>query len=307
MSKPTEIVVISGKGGTGKTVLTSSLAFLAENKITADCDVDAPDMHLLLQPEILREEDFSGMKTARIDAGTCSGCGKCAEVCRFRAVKMEASEGVTEYSIDPLGCEGCGVCVWMCPVGAISLEASLGGKLYISDTRFGKFVHAQLEPAQENSGKLVSLVRSEARKLAVKEGADTVIIDGPPGIGCPVIASIAGVDLAVVVTEPTLSGIHDLDRVLGLADHFDLRAGVVINKYDLNEDKAAEIEEHLPGRGVEFLGKIPFGEEVKEAITAGKAVIEHTDGPVAEAVRMIAEGILRLAAETREAAELSKG
>jgi MinD superfamily P-loop ATPase len=307
MPKPTEIVVISGKGGTGKTVLTSSLAFLAENKITADCDVDAPDMHLLLQPEIVREEIFSGMKVARIDPDKCTGCGKCAEVCRFRAVKVVESDKGADYSIDPLGCEGCGVCVWMCPAEAITFEGSTGGKWFVSDTRFGKFVHAQLEPAQENSGKLVSLVRSEARKLAEKEGVRTVIIDGPPGIGCPVIASIAGVDLAVVVTEPTISGIHDLDRVLGLADHFDLKAGVIINKYDLNEEIATEIEQHLPGRGVMFLGKIPFGAEVKEAITAGKAILEHTEGPVSRAVRVIGENIMRLAAETREAGKVSKG
>ncbi len=307
MRKPTEIVVISGKGGTGKTVLTASLAFLAENKITADCDVDAPDMHLLLQPEIVREEIFSGMKVAQIDPEKCTGCGKCAEVCRFGAVKVVESDHGTDYSIDPLGCEGCGVCVWMCPAEAITSQGSTGGKWFVSDTRFGKFVHAQLEPAQENSGKLVSLVRSEARKLAQKEGVETVIIDGPPGIGCPVIASIAGVDLAVVVTEPTVSGIHDLDRVLGLADHFDLKAGVVVNKYDLNEEIATEIEQHLPGRGVMFLGKIPFGAEVKEAITAGKAILEHREGPVSNAVMVIAENIMRLAAETREAGKVSKG
>jgi len=307
MSKPIEIVVISGKGGTGKTVLTSSLAVLAEDKVTADCDVDAPDMHLLLQPETVSEGEFSGMKAARIDPDKCTGCGRCAEVCRFRAVKVEDSDEGALYSIDPLGCEGCGVCVWMCPADAITFEGSVGGKWFISNTRFGKFVHAQLEPAQENSGKLVSLVRSEARKLAEKEGAGTVIIDGPPGIGCPVIASIAGVDLAVVVTEPTVSGIHDLDRVLGLAAHFDLKAAVAINKYDLNEEITTEIEEHLPVRGVAFLGRIPFGEEVKEAITAGKAVLEHSNGPVSNAVRVISEKILRLAGETRGAGKVSKG
>jgi MinD superfamily P-loop ATPase len=306
MPKPIEIAVISGKGGTGKTVLTSSLASLAENKITADCDVDAPDMHLLLHPEPISQGEFSGMKAARIDPGKCTGCGKCAEVCRFHAVRTEESDSGTEYAIDPLGCEGCGVCVWMCPAEAITFETSVGGKWFISNTRFGKFVHAQLEPAQENSGKLVSLVRSEARKLADREGAGIVIIDGPPGIGCPVIASIAGVDLAVVVTEPTVSGIHDLDRVLGLAAHFDLKAAVVVNKYDLNEEIAAEIEDYLPGRGVAFLGRIPFGEEVKEAVTQGRAVVEHSDGPVSKAVRVISENILRSAGETRGGDKVSK-
>ena len=306
MPKPTEIVVISGKGGTGKTVLTSSLAFVMQHKVTADCDVDAPDMHLLLQPEITREEIFSGMKSAQINAGICTGCGKCMEVCRFSAVRTEGTDGDTRYFIDPLGCEGCGVCVWMCPVAAITLGGSVGGKWFVSNTRFGRFVHAQLEPAQENSGKLVTLVRQETRRLAVEEGASAVIIDGPPGIGCPVIASIAGVELAVVVTEPTVSGIHDLERVLGLADHFGLRAGVVINKYDLNEEITTEIEEHLEGRGVESFGRIPFGEEVKEAITAGKSVLEDGYGPVANAVRVIAENIVRLAGGIHEAGEASK-
>jgi MinD superfamily P-loop ATPase len=307
MPKPTEIVVVSGKGGTGKTVLASSLAFLAENKVTADCDVDAPDMHLLLKPEVVREEDFYGMKFAEIDPEKCTACGKCAEVCRFGAVRVKASGSQVVYSIHPLACEGCGVCVWMCPAEAVAFQGSHGGKWFISDTRFGKLVHARLGPAQENSGKLVSIVRSEARNLAGKEGAGMVIIDGPPGIGCPVIASIAGVDLAVVVTEPSLSGIHDLDRVLGLADHFDLRAGVVINKYDLNEEITEEIEEHLPERGAVFLGKIPFGEEVKEAITTGETVVEHGQGPVSKAVRLVADNILRLAGETRGRREASGG
>jgi MinD superfamily P-loop ATPase len=191
-------------------------------------------------------------------------------------------------------------------VDAITFSGSVGGKWFVSNTRFGKFVHAQLEPAQENSGKLVTLVRQEARKLALQEGNKMVIIDGPPGIGCPVIASVAGVDLAVVVTEPTVSGIHDLERVLGLADHFGLKAGVVINKYDLNEEITAEIEEHLDERGVVFLGRIPFGEEVKAAITAGKSVLEHTDGPVASAVGVIVENIIRLAGETGGAEDMSK-
>ena len=306
MSKPIEIAVISGKGGTGKTVLTAALAVLLPNKVTADCDVDAPDMHLLLQPKIEKEEIFSGLKLARIDPAKCTGCGKCSEVCRFGAVRAEGTDGDADYSVDPLGCGGCGVCVWMCPADAIAFEDSAGGKWFVSDTRFGKFVHAQLEPAQENSGKLVTLVRREARRLAEDAGNEAVIIDGPPGIGCPVIASIAGAGLAVVVTEPTLSGIHDLGRVLALTDHFGLRAGVVINKYDLNGEISVEIEDYLSRRGVVCLGKIPFGEEVKDAIAAGRSVLEHTDGPVSNAVRVIAESIINLAAETRRAQDRSK-
>jgi MinD superfamily P-loop ATPase len=306
MSKPVEIAVISGKGGTGKTVLTSALAVLVPNKVTADCDVDAPDMHLLLQPKVEREEVFSGMKLASIDATRCTACGKCVEVCHFGAVKAEDIDGDTGYAIDPLGCEGCGVCVWMCPADAIEFEESAGGKWFVSDTRLGKFVHAQLEPAQENSGKLVTLVRREARRLAEEAGNETVVIDGPPGIGCPVIASIAGADFAVIVTEPTLSGIHDLERVLGLTDHFGLRAGVVINKYDLNGEISAEIEDYLSKRHTIYLGKIPFGEEVKDAIAAGRSVLEHSDGPVSNAVRVIVENIISLAPETRKTQDISK-
>jgi MinD superfamily P-loop ATPase len=307
MSKPTEIVIISGKGGTGKTVLASSLAFLASNKVTADCDVDAPDMHLLLQPEVRKEHDFAGGNIARIDAGKCTACGKCAEVCRFGAVRTETVAGDTLYAIDPLDCEGCGVCVWMCPVDAIEFEGSVGGKWFVSDTRFGRFVHAQLEPAQENSGKLVTIVRREARELAENEGCDIVIIDGPPGIGCPVIASIADVDVAVVVTEPTLSGAHDLDRVLGLTAHFGVTTGVVINKYDLNPEMSGNIENRVSERRASFLGRIPFGAEVKEAIAQGKTLLEHDEGPVSMAVRGIAQSIIQMAAETRSARDVSKG
>jgi MinD superfamily P-loop ATPase len=304
MPKPTEIAIVSGKGGTGKTVLTSSLAFLADNKVTADCDVDAPDMHLLLQPEIKHEENFAGANIARIDEHKCTHCGKCAEVCRFGAVVAGEADDNTGYGIDPLECEGCGVCVWVCPADAIEFEASVGGKWFVSDTRFGKFVHAHLEPAQENSGKLVTLVRREARRLAESEGCDLVIIDGPPGIGCPVIASIAGVDLAVVVTEPTMSGLHDLDRILGLTAHFGLKTGVVINKYDLNRQVSDSIEKRVSEGGGIFLGRVPFGVEVKAAIAAGRSILEHDGGEVSEAVRAVAERIVRLAAETRKGQDM---
>jgi MinD superfamily P-loop ATPase len=307
MPKPTEVAVVSGKGGTGKTVLASAIAFLASDKVTADCDVDAPDMHLLLKPEILREEVFPGSNVARIDSEKCASCGRCAEVCRFGAIRTGIVAGDTYYSIDPLACAGCGVCTWMCPSAAIEFEGSVGGKWFVSDTRFGKFVHAQLEPAQENSGRLVTLVRREARRLAEAEGCDTVIIDGPPGIGCPVIASIAGVDLAVVVTEPTVSGTHDLERVLGLTAHFGLRTGVVVNKFDLNADITNDIENRVSMERIEFLGRIPFGGEVKEAIAAGRSILEHCDGPVSSATRVVAERIIRMAKENRLTGGASEG
>jgi MinD superfamily P-loop ATPase len=302
MQKPIEIAVVSGKGGTGKTVLTSALAFLADSKVTADCDVDAPDMHLLLQPEVRHEEDFMGNGCARIDELKCTACGKCAEVCRYDAVRVGNGDGPA-YSVDPLECEGCGVCVWMCPREAIELRTSAGGKWFVSDTRFGKLVHAQLNPAQENSGKLVTLVRREARLMAEREGLALVIIDGPPGIGCPVIASIAGADVVVVVTEPTMSGLHDLDRVFGLAAHFGLRPAVVVNKYDLNHQVSDSIERRVLDGGGLFMGRIPFAAEVKDAVAAGKTILEYDGGDVSGVVRAVAARILSMAAATRKSSE----
>jgi MinD superfamily P-loop ATPase len=307
MRKPIEICVISGKGGTGKTVLASSVAALMDGKVIADCDVDAPDLHLLLKPTIAHEEVFSGAKVASIDQSVCTGCGKCLEVCRFEAVRAEPDgEGVT-YTIDDLDCEGCGVCSWMCPAEAIGLKEAAGGKWYISDTRFGKLVHANLGVAQENSGKLVTIVRREARKLALDDGLRFVLIDGPPGIGCPVIASIAGVDLAVIVTEPTMSGIHDLERTLQLTGHFGLRAGAVINKFDLNRDMANRIEAFLDQNGIRLLGKIPFGTEVNRAIAQSKVIVEAGDSPVAAEIRLIAKRIMGMVSEDGGPEGASKG
>jgi MinD superfamily P-loop ATPase len=306
MSKPIEISVISGKGGTGKTVLTSSLAVLHNSKVIADCDVDAPDLHLLLKPEVHREEVFEGPKLASIDEAKCIACGKCLEVCRFGAVNLSAPERGEVYSIDPLACEGCGVCVWSCPADAIYSTECEAGKWFVSDTRSGKMVHARLNPAQENSGKLVTIVRREARDLASEQASEAVLIDGPPGIGCPVIASIAGVDLVLIVTEPTLSGIHDLERVLALTDHFDLKAGVIINKHDLNREVCTEIERFLEKRGTECLGKIPFGGEVNQALAAGKSVVEFSDGDVSQAVRIIARRVIQASRETRGVGDVSK-
>lgn len=301
MTKPLEVTVISGKGGTGKTVLASSLAALFDDKVVADCDVDAPDLHLLLKPSVRKTEDFVAAKVASIDTDRCTACGKCFEVCRFQAVgRVEAPAAAGSgggsaggrYEIDRLACEGCGVCEWMCPAGAISLADTHGGKWFVSDTRFGTMVHASLGVAEENSGKLVSIVRREARNEAISQGRKVVLIDGPPGIGCPVIASIAGADLAVIVTEPTLSGIHDLERVLGLADHFGLRKGVVINKHDLNPDMTAGIEEYLGAHEIPLLGKIPFDRDVSLAIADAQTVIEHSSGEVSTCIRGIAGGII---------------
>ncbi|MFH1314320.1 MAG: ATP-binding protein [Candidatus Eisenbacteria bacterium] len=293
MAKPIEIVVVSGKGGTGKTVLASSLAALIDDLVVADCDVDAPDMHLLLEPTIVRHEVFSGSKVASIDPDTCISCATCAEVCRFGAVNEEISGKARAYSIDGLACEGCGVCAWNCPSGAIDLGDAPTGNWYVSRTRFGKMIHARLGVAQETSGKLVTVVRREARCTAIADRTTFVLIDGPPGIGCPVIASIAGADLAVIVTEPTLSGLHDLKRILGLTKHFELRTAVVINKYDLNSEMCTQIQGFLEEQKIPLAGKIRFDGQVNKAIAAGKTIVEYSDSEAAREIKRIADWITR--------------
>lgn len=295
MSKPFEIIVISGKGGTGKTVFTSCLASLFRDKVVADCDVDAPDLHLLFKPLVKRQEDFPGSSHASIDSDKCTACGRCFDVCRFGAVTVDDDGSGSTYGIDDLGCEGCGVCVWTCPAEAISMKAGTGGKWYVSDTRFGTLVHARLGVAQENSGKLVTVVRREARKAAIEKGCRFVVIDGPPGIGCPVIASVAGANLAVAVTEPTLSGIHDLERVLELARHFGVKTGVIINKFDINVEIVQQMEEFLESAGVPLLGKIHFDTTVNRAIAEGRTVIEYSDSKVAREISLAARETIALA------------
>jgi MinD superfamily P-loop ATPase len=294
MTKPIEVTIISGKGGTGKTVLASSLAALIDDKIMADCDVDAPDLHLLLKPEVERREVFIGSKLASIDAEACTACGRCFDVCRFGAVRIVNQGDGVSYEIDQLACEGCGVCSWTCPAEAISLTDSTGGEWFVSNTRFGGMVHASLGAAQENSGKLVSIVRREARKTAIAEGRRFVIIDGPPGVGCPVIASVAGADLAVVVSEPTLSGLHDLERTLQLTRHFGIKTAVIINKHDLNGEMCLQIEEYLSDKAVPLIGKIPFSMEVNKAVAAGTTVVEYSESEVSRQIREISGAITEL-------------
>lgn len=273
-----ELLVISGKGGTGKTSLTAALAHLAREVVLCDLDVDAPDLHILLQPAIETREDFVAGHEAVIDPAACTGCGQCAERCRFGAVVPEGAG----FRVDPLKCEGCKVCVHFCPAGAIAFPARRSGEWYRSRTRFGPLIHARLLPGAENSGRLVALLREKARELARGAGYRLILADGAPGIGCPVISSLSGVDAAVVVTEPTPSGIHDLERVIGLCRHFCVPAGVIVNKADLAPEKTAALRSWCDENGVARLGELDYDDRFTAAMIRRQAVTElDGDGPAA--------------------------
>ncbi|MDD5454138.1 MAG: ATP-binding protein [Candidatus Ratteibacteria bacterium] len=282
-----QIVVISGKGGTGKTVITASFAALAKNKIMVDADVDAANLYLLLNPKIKSENAYVGSQSAFIDAEKCIGCGKCEEVCRFSAI----AEKDEVYCVDDLSCEGCGSCVLVCPEKAITLEKEETGKWFVSDTKYGPFVHAKLAIAQENSGKLVSVIREKAKDIAVEKNADYVIIDGPPGIGCPVIASLSGIDTAIVVTEPSLSGMHDMERVIGVAKHFGVETKAIINKYDINLENTENIKKFCEKERIEVLGHLPFSDIVSHSIVKGVPIVEFCDEKIAKDIANIWEKI----------------
>lgn len=280
-----QLVIISGKGGTGKTVITASFASLAQNKVMADCDVDAADLYILLEPKIIERHVFKGGKVAVINKKTCNNCGMCVAVCRFSAIKSSGSASGADaiskdFVVDSLSCEGCGVCYYICPLNAIVMEEKISGEWFISETKYGPFVHAKLGVAEENSGKLVSVVRQNAKIIAEKENCDLIIIDGPPGIGCPVISSITGTDIVLIVTEPTLSGLHDMKRVIELTQHFRLKTFVVVNKYDLNIEMTLEIENYCKKNKIPLVGKVVYDPVVTEAIANRKIVVEYSDGEV---------------------------
>lgn len=274
-----QIAIISGKGGTGKTSVIASLAALAKGRAAiADCDVDAPDLHIILRPEIMEKREFMGIKRAVIDTSRCTLCSSCEESCRFGAISVP--------EIDPMLCEGCGVCKLVCPEDAVSMADRLSGYAYISSTRFGPLAHADLFPGEEASGKLVAVVREMAREAAASQNLEMVLIDGSPGTGCPVIASLAGADLALVVTEPTISGVHDLKRVLEVTEHFQIETAVCINKCDLNLDASNSIEVICRENGIEVAGKLPFDQTVVEAMLLCEPVV-LLGGPVADGIKEI--------------------
>lgn len=275
-----ELVVISGKGGTGKTSIVAAFSALTRDAVIADCDVDAADLHLILEPNIKQTYNFSGGKLASVDTKKCIGCGQCENVCNFGAPAFNgpANETVEKtYTIDPIACEGCGVCVEFCPVDAIKFEDTVNGQWFVSESRFGPFIHARLGIAEENSGKLVTLIRKQAKIIAKNKNKNLIIVDGSPGIGCPVIASISGADMVLVVTEPTISGRHDLNRVVELTNHFKIPTAVCINKYDINTKIAEDIEKETKEKKLKFLGKIPYDIAITKAQIKAKSIIEYSD------------------------------
>jgi MinD superfamily P-loop ATPase len=263
-----QIAIISGKGGTGKTTISAAIAALENKCVIADCDVDAADLYIILKPKILEKIEFKASKQAFIDMRKCKKCGRCVGICRFKAIS-------DIFVIDPIGCEGCGLCYRICPFGAIVFREKTSGYYFVSQTAYGPLIHAELGIAEENSGKLVSLVRKKSREILNKKNLGFIIIDGSPGIGCPVIASITGVNLALVVTEPTLSGIHDLERIIGLTRHFNINTMVCINKYDINEENTRKIESICRQNNISIAGKIAYDKEVSSAMRKCQTIIDY--------------------------------
>ncbi len=274
-----EIVILSGKGGTGKTTITASFAVLSRNSVIVDCDVDAPDLHILLHPSPIQTQEFEGPELAEIDTEKCVECGLCQEACRF--------EAITDFHVDSIRCEGCGTCVVICPEAAVTMKERVSGEAFISKTKYGLLSHALLSPGGANSGKLVALVRQNAKEVATKGNSDLILIDGPPGIGCPVIASVTGTDMGVIVTEPTVSGIHDMKRALQLLAHFDVQPLVCINKHDLNQRNTIKIERFCSRQRIDIVGKVPFDSIVTKAMVFETPVVEYS--PKSRVSREISE------------------
>ena len=278
-----QLAIVSGKGGTGKTTLTAAFASLAKNKVMVDCDVDAADLHLLLQPKVLSQEKYFGGRSPRVDFDKCNQVGLCTKMCRFKAI----DNGV----VNLLSCEGCGFCAYVCPEEAITMEEAFSGDWFVSETPFGPFVHARLEIGGESSGKLVTVVRKKAMEVAKEKNLDLILIDGPPGIGCPVTASLTGVNLVLVVTEPTLSGIHDLERILKLSGHFKIPSMVCINKFDINLDNTDKIVSYCEKNGSQILGKIPYEPKVVEALVNRKTLMDYPCHEVQGIVQQMWEAV----------------
>lgn len=271
-----EIVILSGKGGTGKTSIAGSFAALASSKVLCDCDVDAADLNLLLEPSVEEEYDFTGGLLAFINADICCQCNLCTQLCRFSAIK--------DFKVDDIACEGCGLCARICPVKAIDMKSNVAGRWFVSKTKYGPLVHARLGIAQDNSGKLVAQVRQRAKQIAAEGDLDYIISDGPPGTGCPVISSLTGADLALLVTEPTLSGAHDLERIIQVCWHFGVKAVVCINKFDINELNTRKIEQFCNESETRIVSRIPYDAAVTEALMQAVPVVEYTECNASEEI-----------------------
>jgi MinD superfamily P-loop ATPase len=285
-----QVVVLSGKGGTGKTSVTASLAHLAsqdQNIILVDADVDASNLELVLKPTVQEEHTFMGMDVAVIDTEKCKGHGDCAEVCRFQAVHAYQENGRKAYAIEAIACEGCASCYYQCPAKAIEMVPQQAGLWFRSETAYGPLFHADLFAGQPNSGKLVTLVKQHARQRALETGRSLMLVDGPPGIGCPVISTLSGADLAILVVEPTLSSIHDLERIMATVRHFGVTPWAVINKADLNSKQAKVIEAYCQDATIPVLGQIPFDSIMTEAMVQGVPVTTYNEGPVTQALQAI--------------------
>ena len=278
-----QLAIVSGKGGTGKTTIAGAFAFLAKNKVMVDCDVDAADLHLLLKPTILTQEKFYGGRSPSVDLEKCTQCGLCTEVCRFHAI----NNGV----VDRISCEGCCFCSHVCPENVIVMREALSGDWFLSETPYGPFVHARLGIGEENSGTLVTQVRKKAMEVAEEKKAKLILIDGPPGIGCPVTASITGVNLILAIAEPTLSGIHDLERLLKLANHFKIPSKVCINKFDINLTNTQQIDSYCQKNGSKVIGKIPYEPSVIYALVNKKTVMDYPCNEVQGIIRKMWEEI----------------
>jgi MinD superfamily P-loop ATPase len=290
------LTVVSGKGGTGKTSIAASFAVLARDAVIADCDVDAPDLRLLLDPHIRRRDVFAGSKKAAINETVCSGCGLCSRLCRFDAVLQSApsaGRATPRFSVDRMACEGCGVCARFCPKKAIDLIDAVCGEWYVSETRCGPLVDARLNAGEENSGKLVTVVRTTAARVAEERGKELLIVDGPPGISCPTIASLSGTDVALVVTEPTPSGHHDAQRIIELTTHMRIPTYLCVNKRDLNAELAAAIQQDAESRGVRLTGAVDYDKLVTEAQVNRQTVVEFAAGPAAAQIEVVFQQVMR--------------
>jgi len=285
-----QLVILSGKGGSGKTSLTAAFAHLAVQghhpvrAVLADADVDAANLELVLDPNMAAREDFWGGQVAQIDLQLCAGCGTCQAVCRFDAV--HETNGL--FTVDPIACDGCAACVYQCPEGAIAMQPQLAGEWYRSHSRYGTLFHAALRPAQENSGKLVTVVKQHARLSVMDEDFPLVLVDGPPGIGCPVISAVSGADLALIVAEPTAAGAHDMHRALQTTAHFGVRTLVCINKADIYPTGAAQIESFCLAGEIPVVGRIPFDTTVTEAMVQGQPVTAYQpESPASQSMQQI--------------------